>query len=62
MLNWACFPRSAKPTPMALQVVEIFKAAHPNFDSSYKTLQSNSVLAHVETGLQGLGFRVEIGN
>ena len=33
MLNWAYFPRSARPTSLALEVVEAFARVHSRIDS-----------------------------
>lgn len=60
-MNWAYFPRSAKPTPLALQVVDAFKAALPHIDSDKHTLPSNDVLEHVAPLLQAAGFKIETG-
>jgi len=61
MLNWAYFPRSAKPTSLALDVVKAFQSAHSSFTSDKHTLKSNDVLAQVAPFLTTLGFRVETG-
>lgn len=61
MLNWAYFPRSAKPAPLALQVVAAFEAAYPKINSSANMLPSNGVLAHVAPLLAKAGFSVETG-
>lgn len=61
MLHWAYFPRSAKPTDLALGVVSAFQAAYPLITSSTLTLGSNAVLAQLRPGLLQLGFEVETG-
>ena len=61
MLNWAYFPRSAKPTALALQVVAAFESAYPKIKSSAHTLSSNDVLSHIAEALQSGGFAVETG-
>jgi hypothetical protein len=61
MLNWAYFPRSAKPTPLSLKVVEAFECAHSQISSDQHQLASNGVLAHVAPGLGAIGFTVETG-
>ena len=61
MLNWAYFPRSAKPVDLALAVVQVFGSCHEEIDSRRHTHESNSVLAKVRPGLVQLGFAVESG-
>lgn len=61
MLNWAYFPRSAKPTPLSLEVVKAFELAHQDISSEHHTLPSNGVLAHVAPHLATAGFMVESG-
>ena len=61
MLNWAYFPRSAKPTGLTLQVVGAFEAAFELIDSTDHTLPSNGVLGHVAPFLSQAGFTVETG-
>jgi len=61
MLNWAYFPRSAKPTELTLQVVGAFEAAFIHIDSANHVLQSNGVLGHVAPFLSQSGFTVEKG-
>lgn len=61
MLNWAYFPRSAKPIPLSLEVVKAFEKAHTDISSDHHTLKSNEVLAHVAPHLVTAGFTVESG-
>jgi hypothetical protein len=61
MLNWAYFPRSAKPPSLALEVVGAFQEVFADIDSSRHTLPSNGVLGHVAPLLRKLDFIVEIG-
>jgi hypothetical protein len=61
MLNWAYFPRSEKPTELALSVVRAFEAVYPRITSDEHTLPSNEVLAHVAPQLVALGFTAEKG-
>ena len=61
MLNWAYFPRSSKPTQLAIRVVDVFEAAHGTFTSASHTLKSNEALAMVAAGLKACGFTVEVG-
>lgn len=60
-MNWAYFPRSAKPTALALEVVDAFRSHHSGIDSAAHTSNSNAVLAVVADSLQQLGFTVETG-
>lgn len=61
MLNWAYFPRSAKPGDLARDVVRAFETCHKEIDSHRHTHESNTVLAKVRPGLEVLGFAVESG-
>ena len=61
MLHWAYFPRSAKVTPLALSVVDAFKAGHVSFSSDEHTHNSNEAPALVAPHLKALGFLVESG-
>lgn len=61
MLNWAYFPRSDKPTELALAVVRAFETVHPDITSEAHTHKSNGVLGHVAPQLAALGFKVETG-
>jgi hypothetical protein len=61
MLNWAYFPRSARPSQLSLNVVQAFESAYPDISSTKHTLPSNGVLAHVAQHLAAVGFEVETG-
>jgi hypothetical protein len=61
MINWAYFPRSDKPTDLALGVVSAFQQIYASITSSEHTLPSNAVLSHVAPLLAELGFSVETG-
>lgn len=61
MINWAYFPRSSKPTALALSVVEIFKTVDISISSETKTLKSNEVLFCLMPFLTSIGFTVEAG-
>lgn len=62
MINWSYFPRSDKPTALALSVVAAFEAVAAEIDSeTHAKLESNQVLAKVEPGLALCGFQVETG-
>lgn len=61
MLNWAYFPRSAKPTELALGVVQAFNAVDAVISSENNTLESNGALEKVRPHLVDLGFKVESG-
>ncbi len=60
-MNWAYFPRSAKPTPLALEIVSAFQSHHKAIDSAAHKLHSNAVLAVVANSLESIGFKVESG-
>ena len=51
MIIWIYFPRSDKPTPLALDVVRAFEAAE-GIDSAAQKDNSNFVLRAVAAGLQ----------
>ena len=61
MINWLYYPRSDKPGPLVLGIVQAFEEASARIDSSSHDLKSNEVLAEVATGLSRLGFVVETG-
>ena len=62
MINWAYFPRSDKPTELALRVVAAFDAVASEIDSAtHAKFESNLVLAKVEPQLALCGFQVETG-
>lgn len=61
MINWAYFPRSDKPTALALGVVNAFQEIHASITSSEHKLPSNTVLSNVGPLLAELGFSVETG-
>jgi hypothetical protein len=58
VINWSYFPRSDKATPLAVAVVNAFKAVEHDIDSNTHTLKSNEVLAIVQPHLQQAGFKV----
>lgn len=60
-MNWAYFPRSAKPTSLAVEVVEVFRHHHGCIDSATHTSNSNAVLTVIAKSLENIGFRVEAG-
>jgi hypothetical protein len=62
VINWDYFPRSDKPTALALSVVAAFEAVADDIDSAtHAKLESNQVLAKVEPQLTLCGFQVETG-
>jgi len=61
MINWIYYPKSTKPIPLALQVVDAFQQGLTAIDSSLHELPSNAVLAAITSGLLKAGFQVEIG-
>jgi hypothetical protein len=61
MINWAYFPRSDKPTTLALGIVKAFQEIQASITSSEHKLPSNAVLSNVAPLLVELGFSVETG-
>lgn len=61
MIQWMYFPRSHKPTPLSLAVVDAFRSNLAAIGSDLNTLASNQVLAAVASSLQAVGFHVETG-
>lgn len=61
MINWAYYPRSAKPSLLSIEVVKAFESVHQYISSDQHTLPSNGVLAHVGPHLATAGFAVETG-
>ena len=60
-LNWAYYPKSQKPTELAVAVVRVFEAAYSKISSEKHNLVSNDVLAIVRPKLRKIGFAVETG-
>lgn len=61
MIQWIFYPKSNRPTPLALAVVGAFDAVAHEIDSAVHDLPSNRVLASVAPQLQIAGFIVELG-
>lgn len=62
MINWIYFPKSDKPTPLVLDVVQAFESAAEEIDSKTQTKQvSNEALRKLASGLENVGFEVERG-
>lgn len=61
VINWSFFPRSDKPTAMAVELVDVFRSVADQIDSATHDLKSNQVLALLGPQLLQLGFRVEAG-
>lgn len=68
MIEWAYFPRNAKPSAFTRSVVAAFESVASDIDSlanngqiaiGYKDAASDKVLSVVRPGLQELGFTVE---
>lgn len=60
--RWSYFPRNRRPDEWALQLVNVVASARDAIDSSTAVgLSSNSVLASLRPGLEGLGYTVEAG-
>jgi hypothetical protein len=61
LIHWYYYPKSRKAPPLALQVVEAFRAVSAEIDSAFHQLPSNGVLTLLAPRLVDLGFRVETG-
>lgn len=61
MIRWMYFPKSNRPTSLALSVVSCFEAARDQIDSGEHRLKSNEVLERVRPQLIEVGFSVEQG-
>ena len=62
MINWVYFPKSSPPPEFGLLVVALFEEMADAIDSSTEVGQhSDTVMARLRPGLEGLGFRVEKG-
>jgi hypothetical protein len=61
MIQWHYFPKSRRPTELAMQVVAAFENVAEEIDSKTHQHESNRVLARVADGLLALGFAVEAG-
>ncbi len=61
MTQWQVFPRSKRPCPAMLVVVEVFQAHESAVDSAAMSESSNAVLAIVAPDLRAQGFTVEAG-
>lgn len=62
MINWVYFPKSSPPPEFGLSIVALFEEFANAIDSTKGSKQnSDSVMARLRPGLEGLGFRVERG-
>jgi hypothetical protein len=62
MIHWIYFPKSDKPTHLALEVVGAFESVATEIDSTtHKGQQSNDALNKLAASLQNVGFEVERG-
>ena len=61
MIRWQYFPKSDRPTQLALKVVEAFESVSSEIDSASHAYESNAVLNLVGPHLSALGFGVERG-
>jgi hypothetical protein len=61
VIQWMFFPKSTRPTPVALSVVKAFEAIAPLIDSETHELPSNEVLSLSAPHLAAAGFVVEMG-
>lgn len=61
MIQWMYYPKSRRPTSLALTVVIAFEPVSAEIDSTIFDLPSNQVLASVAPHLSAAGFSVELG-
>ncbi len=61
MILWRYFPKSRRPTDIAVKVVDAFTSVAADIDSKIHKHDSNQVLAKVAPGLHAVGFTVETG-
>ena len=61
MVNWMYYPKSDKPSDLALAVVKSFESVSDAIDSATHKLKSNEVLQKVAPSLQESGFKVKAG-
>jgi len=61
MIHWRYFPKSQRPTELALRVVSAFTSVAAEIDSKAHQHESNQVLVRVTGGLRAAGFTVEAG-
>lgn len=62
MINWVYFPKSSPPPEFGLLIVGLFEDVGDAIDSRTTSNQhSDTVMAELRPGLEGLGFRVEKG-
>src|SRR5437016_4277903 len=61
MIRWLYFPKSDRPSKIALAVVNVFEGTLAAIDSTTLELKSNEVLAQVAPRLKAAGFKVELG-
>lgn len=61
MINWVYYPRSMKPSDLAVGVVSAFDDVGDQISSVSHELSSNQVLAAIAPGLLKVGFQVEAG-
>jgi hypothetical protein len=62
MIHWIYFPKSDKPTYLALEVVGAFESVAKEIDSmTHEGQQSNDALGKLAASLQNVGFEVERG-
>jgi hypothetical protein len=61
MIQWQYFPKSRRPTELALKVVAAFTSVADDIDSKKHHHESNHVLVRVAPALSAAGFTVEAG-
>src|SRR4051794_34318700 len=60
--RWSYYPTRDQPPDWVSAFVGVVAAAQPAIDSAHVTgLTSDSALAQLRTGLEGIGFRIEAG-
>jgi hypothetical protein len=61
MLRYQLFPRSVGLTEQLRQVIQCFEISYDEIKSPENSLNSDGVLAHVRSHLEGIGFKIESG-
>lgn len=60
--RWSYYPARDQPPDWVESFVGVVAAARPAIDSAQVTgVSSDGVLAHLRSGLEGIGFRIEAG-
>lgn len=61
LIQWVFYPKSSRPTPLAISIVSAFETVAAEIDSNVHELPSNGVLAVAAPHLTAAGFTVEMG-